>query len=49
MGRLRFYFFYSIVLLVVGVVLLFATGTAGLILIAGGVVGIVFSVRGLRR
>jgi hypothetical protein len=47
--RTRLYFAYSVAVLVVGIVLLLVTGTAGIILIVGGVIGVVMNLTLLRR
>ncbi|MHB8233702.1 MAG: hypothetical protein ACYDHT_03525 [Solirubrobacteraceae bacterium] len=49
MTRPKLWLAYSIALVVVGVVLLLFTGRAGIILLAGGIVGIVMNGRTLRR
>lgn len=45
----RLWYVYSIALIVMGIVLLLLTGRAGIILIAGGVIGLVLNARRLRR
>jgi hypothetical protein len=43
------YLAYSVAVLVLGIVLLLVTGTAGIILIVGGVIGVVMNLTILRR
>jgi hypothetical protein len=47
--RDRLYLAYSVAVLVVGIVLLLVTGTAGIILIVGGVIGVLMNLTILRR